>query len=201
MSKNDFSTTINQRFEKLIDEFFGGNKSEFSRAIGVGPSVIGNMLGGRKGNPSFEVVQRVIDTIVSISPDWLLTGKGNMLREASNGNASTPPTAGKSAQKQPHQVPPPVTSEREALLQEQVAQKDVEIRDLNREIGAIRYELAMCRENVAELEKKLSEQLAHPNPPEIAVQDRQLPTQPYPALLGQREKDRRSGAGGVHAGR
>lgn len=43
--------------------------------------MIGNMLGERKGNPSFEVIQKVVDTIVSISPDWLLTGKGEMLRE------------------------------------------------------------------------------------------------------------------------
>jgi hypothetical protein len=81
MSKKKISSTINQRFEKLINEFFGGNKSEFSRTIGVRPSVIGNMLGERKGNPSFDVIQKVIDTIVSVSPDWLLTGKGSMLRQ------------------------------------------------------------------------------------------------------------------------
>lgn len=72
---------VNDRIEALIVHFSNGNKSLFSKEIGVSPSVIGNITGERKGNPSFEVVQKILDAFASISPDWLMFGRGSMLRE------------------------------------------------------------------------------------------------------------------------
>jgi hypothetical protein len=209
MSKNNFSTTINQRFEKLISELFGGNKSKFCRAIGVKPSVIGNMLGERKGNPSFDVIQKIIYTIVEISPEWLLTGKGAMFRDTNDDKASTfsdEKTTRKQQTKTP--TPPPSTtlalSEREVLMQEQLAQKDKEIRALNREVGALQYEngalqkkadtlkneLEVCKKNLSELQ---AEALAMRTNNTMGVNLYEQPSQ-YPPLLNAAEPQEQYGA-------
>ena len=74
---------INERFQAIIDSEFKGNKRSFAKAIGVSPTVIENVVGTRKGKPSFDVLSKVC-AIENISERWLLTGQGNMLKEASN---------------------------------------------------------------------------------------------------------------------
>lgn len=71
--------TINERFEKIIKSLYSNNKSLFAKVIGVRPSVIENVVGLRQGNPSFEVLCKIIYANADISAEWLLTGKGNML--------------------------------------------------------------------------------------------------------------------------
>lgn len=80
---------VNNRIEALIQYFSNGNKSLFSKEIGVSPSVIGNITGERKGNPSFEVVQKILNAFASINPDWLMLGRGSMLREDQPSNQTT----------------------------------------------------------------------------------------------------------------
>lgn len=72
--------SINERFEKIINDLYSGNKRSFSLAIGVSPTVIENVVGTRRGNPSFEVLQKVVFANENINIDWLLTGNGSMLR-------------------------------------------------------------------------------------------------------------------------
>lgn len=72
--------SINERFRKLIDELFSGNKRAFSNSVNVSPTVIENIVGKRKGNPSFDVLNRVLSANENINPDWLITGKGPMIR-------------------------------------------------------------------------------------------------------------------------
>lgn len=71
---------VYERIEALITHFCKGNKSLFAKQIGVTPSVIGNITGERKGNPSFEVAQKILDAFASVSSDWLMLGHGPMLR-------------------------------------------------------------------------------------------------------------------------
>lgn len=71
---------VNDRIEQLIEYFCEGNKSLFAKKIGVAPSVIGNITGERKGNPSFEVTQKILDAFVTVDPDWFIHGTGSMLR-------------------------------------------------------------------------------------------------------------------------
>lgn len=71
---------ISDRIEALITHFCKGNKSLFAKKIGVTPSVIGNITGERKGNPSFEVIQKTLDAFASVSPDWFILDRGPMLR-------------------------------------------------------------------------------------------------------------------------
>ncbi|ASZ11069.1 S24 family peptidase [Chitinophaga pendula] len=72
--------TVNQRVKKIIDDLYSGNKRAFATAIGVAPTVIENIVGTRKGNPSFDVCQKIISANANISTDWLITGIGEMLK-------------------------------------------------------------------------------------------------------------------------
>jgi hypothetical protein len=72
--------SINERFEKIIKDFYRGNKRAFSRAVGVSPSVVENVVGTRKGNPSFEVLQKVLVANERINAEWLVVGNGKMAK-------------------------------------------------------------------------------------------------------------------------
>ena len=73
--------TINGRFDQIIGTLFKGNKSAFANAIGVTPSVVDNIVGKRQGKPSFDVVEKV-SALAEINIDWLITGKGDMLKSS-----------------------------------------------------------------------------------------------------------------------
>lgn len=71
--------SINKRFNKIIDTLFNGNKSAFASAVCVTPSVVDNIVGKRQGKPSFDVIEK-ISSIAEINIEWLITGKGDMLK-------------------------------------------------------------------------------------------------------------------------
>ena len=70
--------TINERFQTIIDIMFGGNKRAFAIHVGVSPTVVENVVGTRKGKPSFDFLYKVCAN-ANISAEWLLMGKGEML--------------------------------------------------------------------------------------------------------------------------
>lgn len=72
--------TINERFEIIIKVLFGGNKRAFALHIGVSPTVVENVVGTRKGKPSFDFLEKVCAN-ANISAEWLLMGKGEMFMD------------------------------------------------------------------------------------------------------------------------
>lgn len=122
---------VSDRIEALITHFCKGNKSLFAKQIGVTPSVIGNITGERRGNPSFEVAQKILDAFVTISPDWLMLGRGSMLRE--------------DEVQQPIQ-PTSATSDAVSLrLMDRLEEKDVKIDQLQSELRTMEKELAVFK--------------------------------------------------------
>lgn len=71
--------SINDRFKKIIDSQYKGNKSAFAKAIGVAPTVIENVVGVRNGKPSFDVIAKVC-AIANINASWVINGEGDMLQ-------------------------------------------------------------------------------------------------------------------------
>jgi hypothetical protein len=71
---------IKERFNLLINYYTNGNKRDFSSKAGISATVIENIVGTRQGNPSFEILQKILYAFADINSDWLLTGKGEMLK-------------------------------------------------------------------------------------------------------------------------
>lgn len=72
-------TNINTRLRTIIDTLYKGNKRAFSIAVGVNPTVIENIVGGRHSKPSYDVLCKII-TNANISERWLISGTGSMLK-------------------------------------------------------------------------------------------------------------------------
>ena len=71
--------TVNDRFQAIIDSRYNGNKAAFAKAIGISPTVVENVVGARRGKPSFEVLSKICAN-ANISEAWLLSGEGSMLK-------------------------------------------------------------------------------------------------------------------------
>lgn len=71
--------TINERFERIINALYNGNKRAFATSIGVSATVVENVVGKRQGKPSYDVLVAIC-AYANISAHWLLTGEGEMLR-------------------------------------------------------------------------------------------------------------------------
>jgi hypothetical protein len=71
-------TTINERVGILIDAL-KLNKNSFSISIGVDPTVIHNIVGGRLTKPSFEVLEKILLSHDNINLEWFILGKGDQI--------------------------------------------------------------------------------------------------------------------------
>jgi hypothetical protein len=88
----------------------------------------------------------IIATYEELSPEWLLTGKGAMLR-------STAPMARQPAAGKEPEAPPPTSSDVVAIYKELLRERDEEIKALNRRIWEF--------ERKDELIKKLRAEIEH----------------------------------------
>lgn len=70
---------INERLAELIKSEYSGNKRAFAQKAGISATVVENIVGTRQGKPSYDVLEKMCVN-ANISPDWLLTGRGAMLR-------------------------------------------------------------------------------------------------------------------------
>ena len=77
--------TINDRIQDIIDSLFNGNKRAFSQHVGVSATVIDGIVGKRKSQPSFSVLQKIYAN-ANISAEWLLGGNGKMTLNNSSCN-------------------------------------------------------------------------------------------------------------------
>ncbi len=71
---------INERIKAIIKELYEGSTNKFAEAISVKPSVVSGYTGKRQSKPSYDVIERIVAN-ANISPDWLITGEGSMLRQ------------------------------------------------------------------------------------------------------------------------
>ncbi len=73
--------TINERIFEVM-KAFNLNKNQFAKALGVHPTVVHNIIDehGRKNQPSFKFISKLMSSFEDINGDWLLTGRGSILR-------------------------------------------------------------------------------------------------------------------------
>ena len=69
---------MKDRLEKFI-RTEGLTPSRFAEIMGVQPSSISHILGGRN-KPSFDFIEKMLLRFPKVNPDWLLLGKGPIYR-------------------------------------------------------------------------------------------------------------------------
>lgn len=75
--------SINEKIDAIIKMLFSGNKRAFAKYIGISPTVVENIVGTRKGKPSFDVLQKICAN-ANISAEWLLLGTDDTLKNVFN---------------------------------------------------------------------------------------------------------------------
>lgn len=73
--------TINERMQFVADEMFNSNISLFEKVCGLKPATLKHVVKGRLSKPSYEVIESICRTIVQLNIDWLIVGKGEMLKQ------------------------------------------------------------------------------------------------------------------------
>ena len=85
--------TINQRIKEIVNQLFDGNKASFAKQVNVRPTTLYNCL--KKENPSMpsgEILEKIVAKIEDLSAEWLLTGKGEMLKTGDISITDSPQT-------------------------------------------------------------------------------------------------------------
>ncbi len=68
---------IQSRLELVIKSLDISDR-EFALKLGISPSTLSNVLGGRRSNPSLDVLQKVKDAYPDINLNWLISGEGDL---------------------------------------------------------------------------------------------------------------------------
>lgn len=71
---------INERISYLIKSQYNDNQKKFAESINYSAQVVFNIVSGRKTKPSYDVLSAIVSTNDDISSEWLLTGKGSMMK-------------------------------------------------------------------------------------------------------------------------
>lgn len=69
---------MKERLNEIL-KHFKINASQFADQIGVQRASVSHVISGRN-KPGFDFIQKIIEAYPSLSADWLLTGKGEMLK-------------------------------------------------------------------------------------------------------------------------
>ena len=77
---------MNRRFQTILD-LENLSPAQLADRLGVQRSGISHILSGRN-RPSFELLQRVVQSFPEISAEWLITGNGKPLKEQNQAAAS-----------------------------------------------------------------------------------------------------------------
>jgi len=80
-------STINERIKSLVDHFSKGNNSDFANKIGINEANVRNYIANTE--PKFNVLEKIANNF-EINFEWLLTGKGEMLKTEPKEAEKTP---------------------------------------------------------------------------------------------------------------
>lgn len=72
---------INERIYQIIQKE-GITVSAFARKVGVGDQTIRGIVVQKRNKPGFELMQKIIKTFDWLDLEWLMTGKGEMVKDA-----------------------------------------------------------------------------------------------------------------------
>ena len=71
---------IIDRLQEIID-YAGLNVSSFAKKIGVVDQTIRGIVVQRRNKPGFDILAKILQTFTWIDAEWLITGKGEMIKQ------------------------------------------------------------------------------------------------------------------------
>lgn len=84
-------STINERISIIISELGYRSVRQFANKIGIAQTSLNDVV-KKNAEPKFSTIDKILKAEPSISSDWLLTGKGEMLKKehlSTNNNSGT----------------------------------------------------------------------------------------------------------------
>lgn len=82
---------IIERIQEIIN-YEGLNVSSFAKKIGVVDQSIRGIVVQRRNKPGYEIISKIIQTFDWINAEWLITGKGEMIKSVSNNQTAPMPS-------------------------------------------------------------------------------------------------------------
>lgn len=79
---------MTNRIEQLIDAL-GITQKDFANQIGISPAALSHVTSGRN-RPSLELVLKILNKHPHVNSDWLLFGKGTMVKQQHKDVTDTP---------------------------------------------------------------------------------------------------------------
>lgn len=114
-------STINERIALIISEFKYKSKRSFAERIGLAQTSLNDVLRGAE--PKFSTLNKILKAEPLISPEWLLTGDGPMLKDNATSNVDA------------------------VRLENEIKLLRDELKDCYKEIGRLEGENRMLREH------------------------------------------------------
>lgn len=124
--KKEVSNRFIEAYERLLSDGLVTSKKEFASSVGVSPSMVTEISKGRS-SVGTSAIQNIV-LLYGISGEWLLTGKGNMLKSV----VEQPSSPQQSNDEEPtpllHQLLDTIKEQAEEIgqLKEQVRQLTIE---------------------------------------------------------------------------
>jgi hypothetical protein len=69
---------VSERIKILLMEYAHGNKAYMGRSLGISGQAIADLIEGKKGGPSFSVLQKMLILYSEIRAEWLVLGEEPM---------------------------------------------------------------------------------------------------------------------------
>ena len=79
--------SINSRLNEIAKHYNLNSYADFSKRTGISHQTTSNYLKGRQ-KPDADRLAMIIESFDEVDPDWLLTGRGNMLKKDNSGFGS-----------------------------------------------------------------------------------------------------------------
>lgn len=140
--------------EQLIEHYEEGNKTRFAKRLGISPQGVSTWLS--RGTIDYELIYTKCE---NINADWLLSGKGSMLRVDVTPITSNPPSTDASIQSNAVVL----------RLMDKLDEKDAENKQLQSELRAQSAELAAAQTKLAQYESHPPHQKHKENHPGLGL--------------------------------
>lgn len=73
---------INQRIKTICDAVFGGNVTQMAKTTFISRTTLISIMGEQQSAPGYDVLRKIVEIpTVDINEAWLLTGKGEMIKQ------------------------------------------------------------------------------------------------------------------------